>query len=263
MENYPDNSSSRTPSCKAINQPIAGLFIGHDNMKLAEWREDAMEYGEPYSIQTETQDPITKNFIEVPGRFVVAPKLVVLRHSPFLKMETQTRNVTGEWNAATDKELKEQKLAFCVKRYLVFFLDDEYRKLHHRPIQLTARGYFLHRFDTKLLEFNLYMFSFINMPRQKLFLQGESKDSWAAANFVFEPEFKSEKVGDAGKRSFACLTTGFIKSNRLYEPHSSEDPTEHDRLFKEKKDWYKAAYQKSSPKPSITPEDIVYEEFDL
>ena len=264
LDSYPESTSSRTPSCKPISQPIGGLFIGHDNMKLAEWREDCMEVGEPYAIETQKEDPVTKKFIEVTGRLIVSPKLVVLRHSPFLKMDAPTRSVIGEWNATADKTLKEQKLAFCVKRYLIFFLDDEYRKLHRRPIQLTARGYFLHRFDTKLLEFNLYMFNQNGMQRQKLYLLQDSKDTWIAANFVFEPQFVSEKVGDAGKRSNACLTKEFAKTDRLYTPHPSEDPTEHDRLFRESKDWYKLPYQKStSPKPSVTTDDIVYEEFDL
>jgi hypothetical protein len=36
-------------------------------MKLAEWREDCMEVGEHYAIETQKEDPVTKKFIEVTG----------------------------------------------------------------------------------------------------------------------------------------------------------------------------------------------------
>lgn len=260
---FPESLSNRIPSCKSINEPVAGLYIARDNMEIAGWHEDYMQFGQEHFIKTDKEDVVTKSFITIQGRLFVKPKLLILRCSPSLKMDATTKYVTGLWNSREDAALKEQRLAYCVKRYLLFFLDDDYKKMHTRPIQLTAKGNFMFKFDVMFNEFCLFMFNLNDMPRQKLYLakDGNDRDCFFASNFVFEPEFQSQIVGGAGKKANACITTGYRKSLVLYKADE-----QHKADFVKSSGWYKLVYQRVSPTVSAAmkdEEDIVYEEFDL
>lgn len=261
ISDFPESTSTRIPSCKSINEPVAGLYIALDNMIIAGWNEEEMTMGEDYFIKTDKEDPITKKFVQIPGRLFTKPKLLILRCSPFLKMDAVTRFVTGIWNAKEDAYLKEQRLAFCVKRYLLFFLNDDYKKMHVKPIQLTARGNFMFKFDVMFNEFCMYMFNVKEMARQKLYLSrdGNDKDCFFASNFVFEPEFQSQIVGAAGKKSNACITVGYKKDEIVFKADE-----QHKQDFISASGWYKAAYQRNVKEQSpIVNEDVVYEECDL
>ena len=263
-------NNSTLPSCKSINEPVAGLFIANDSMNNAEWIEGKRDFGISHILRTKQIDPITKQFITVNGILVTAPKLLIIRSSPVLKVNSETNRTEGIWSRS-DAILKEEKKAYCVKRYLLFFLDDDLTFLHSKPIQLTAKGNFMFKFDSLWTEFILHMLRMAGQCKQNLFLQGNEADAWFAALSIYCPKFESQVVGVPGKRSNACITVDYKKPDEDYNELHFGKRAERSiilPIFQRERKWYERAFAKnaassltSSPTDADEPK-IVYEEVD-
>lgn len=255
---FPDQSSQRLPSCKSINEPKAGLFIANDNMKLAGWRLEAEDVGEHWELKTATEDPITKQFRTIPGRLIVSPRLLVLR-GQMLKMNVVTHYCEGLWKK-DDSVPREDRKAYCCKRFLIYFVDSDGIPYHSEPIQLTAKGNFMYNFDKKFNEYVMKMMGANGMKvPDRLYLAKDSieRQLWFAANCVFEPVFQSQIVGGPGKKATACITTDF-------GPGALNKATEeYQQVFKDTCGWWKKAVKsglEQSPTTADSEETIVYEE---
>lgn len=260
----PLTKSTFMPSCKSINEPVAGIFIATENMEMAEWDANYMEIGVDHFLKTQKEDPNTNKLVTIGGRLIVKPRLLIVRSSPYLKMNADTGYVEGLWNVNTDKTLKEQGIAYCVKRYVLYFVGDDGKKMHKKPIQLTAKGNFMYHFNKQYTEFIAHMLSTYNQSRKEkinekinLTASGDSLDLFFCANCIFEPYFESQIVGTIGKKSNACITTGFYRPVKGENLISTDD--EYLSVFKEHNDWYKKAYQKTLKQSD---EIVVFEEVD-
>lgn len=262
-QDLPQAKSSFMPSCKSINEPVGGIFIATENMRNAEWNEADMQCGVEYSLRTTKEDPNTKKFISIPGRFFDKPRMLITRTSPLLKMNETTRFVEGLWNASLDKILKEERKASPVKRYIVFFLNANGEKMHKKPVQLTAKGNFLFHFDKQFTDFVLYMMNVNKVTnKQKIYLanSGNGSDLWFSANCIFEPVFDSQTVGSAGKKSNACITVDYNKPAPGECLNAADE--EYLNIFKEYNEWYKKAYERNQ-QPNVSSEEVVYEELEI
>lgn len=250
------------PSCKSINEPIAGIFISNESQHLSEWKHDKLDVGEVYSLKTSQEDVITKQFKTIPGIFFKKPKMIILRTSPVLKVGCDNNRTIGLWNKM-DKADKEKKLVFCVKRFLVFFLDEDNSILHKYPIQLSARGNFMFNFDVKYNEFVLKMMSLLNKPKQSIYIQSDESDAWFACHCIFQPIFESQIVGIVGKRSNACITTDYFLPSADANKSLFLGDEEFKKCFVSYKKWYEKSFCSTPPVSPIEDDQIVYEELDI
>jgi len=251
---FKDVQSARIPSCKSINQTIAGLFVAFDSMKLAEWREDAYNVGVTHELQTKTEDLLTGKFKTVPGRLFTEPRLLIVR-GQFLSINKVTRYCQGPW--VVDKNMsKDERPDECYKRYLLFFLDPNGLIYHTKPIQLSANGTFLTRFDNNFRDYVSKIFISINYHfGEKLYLQDDvSLKSWRAANYIFEPKFVSKLVGEGSKKAFGCSTEGYG------EPAFYTTSLWYKNVFETTVGWWKKSVDKKLLPPSVETSPLVDQE---
>jgi len=255
--------STRLPSCKSINEPVAGIYIAQENMKLAGWREEEKEeVGVPHFLKTNSEEPLTKKQKLIPGRLLTEPRLLIVR-GQMLALNKQTDFCEGIW--IKNNIPKEDKQVYPVKRYLVFFVDPNGKAYHTKPIQLTAKGTFMYNFD---MQFNQYASDCLDKDSQcygeKLYLKDTTDDNeWYAANYIFEPKFVSRLVGtEKGKKANGCITESFGKGGK------NEPTAEYRKIFDETCGWWKKSVDKKllpsssslEHSPIENEENVVYEE---
>jgi hypothetical protein len=260
-----DVQSTRLPSCKSINQPIAGLFVAFDSMKLAEWREDAYEVGSPHALQTNSEDLLTGKMKTVPGRLFPEPRLLIVR-GQYVSVDKATRYCLGQW-VVNKSMANEDRPDECYKRYLIYFLDPNGLMYHKNPIQLSANKTFLSKFETNLRECLTKHFIKTNKPftGKEVYVQDDiSKKSWYAANCIFQPKFISKMaVKEKSKAAPACQ----IESYADPLPFKATSLWYKNEIFEKTVGWWKKSVDKKLLPPSIEtspaapePEEVVFED---
>jgi hypothetical protein len=250
------------PYCKAINNK-AGLFIPNDCMEKAEWIGNS-EIGVAHIMETEQLD-INGEMIVVPGRLVKQPKMVIVRRSPFLRYNKDSRRYDAVWNKIRDTPARDRGEVQCALRYLVMFLNENNELLHMMPFQLSLKGHCMFKFDVKYKEFICHMMTLKSGKTvTSVYLENEA-NAWIASHCIFCPEFKSEKVGEK-LQSFACITTTFTKSeladgSDLYLSRSQGEIVL--PIFFNNKNWYTKSFKRDDASDNDEDTKIVSEVVDI
>lgn len=247
------------PYCKFINTK-AGVFIADDCMQSAEFIKPIN--GVAYQLETQTYNEKNEPLM-VPGILCDRPRMIILRRTALLRYDKEKQKVDALWLKPRDDVLKPRVQA--IKKYLVMFVDEENKFLHKKPIQLTLKGYALLEFDKQYQNFcNGDMNKFYRKQTlKKKFIKNikeREEDDWSNALYVFTPEFRSERRGEA-KKSMACITSGYSKINETNFQDFLLNESERDELamiFKLNSEWarrYNSFYDTSTLE-SVQSEDI-------
>ena len=178
----------KTPAIKVLNGD-AKLWICDDNVQLCRWREDNKNLIY-HSLKTVEEDTIS-------GKIILNPRILILQRSRLLKVEINTERIVKVW-ARDDKN----EIHYCVRKYMILFVDENNNPLHEIPVQLTAKGCFQFEFDTKVCEFRTEMTKLCNEKATRM------NDAWYSM-CVFVPTFKSMMRGEGNKQRKACITTTY------------------------------------------------------
>lgn len=191
---------SVTPISKNFcgNKNAAGLWISNDDLIDCGWKGG----------NTQEHTIFTKDNKEIKGYGIRNPRVCVIRRTKLLRLDN-TGKFLGLWMKG-DGELRDEKgnkRYFCIRRYLLLFLDENNEPLHEKPVQLTAKGNFQVDFDKNLILFRK------NIERAyadaKLKPLGQMSDEWHAM-CVFCPVFESRIVGTGNRTSEACMVKTYV-----------------------------------------------------
>lgn len=221
-------SVTKTPAVKALTAArdedyIGGIWIAHENADVCKWKKSCPDPDNcldcthfknttPHKIATTTPNPSKPSqFIFIKGCLIENPRIIILQRSHLLKAEKKNGmlSIVRKWRKE-DGQDKERK-CFCIRRYLILFLDEDNNPLHEVPLQLTAKGCFQFEFDKKLEEFRQLMLKAYNESTGK---HATNMNALWYGMCVFCPTLESEIRGRAPNQSRACITTAFKKPTR-------------------------------------------------
>lgn len=188
----------RTPSVTPISKNFCGLWISNDDLIACGWNGGS----------TKEHTILTRDNKEIKGYGILNPRICVIRRTKLLRLDNAGK-LLGLWMKG-DGEYRDEKgikLYYCVRRYLLIFLDENNEPLHEKPLQLTAKGNFQVDFDRNLIFFRT------NIERAYAFAKRKSvgcmSDEWHAM-CVFCPVFESRIVGSGNRTAEACMVKTYV-----------------------------------------------------
>lgn len=204
--------SRPTAACKAINnrlfdkKGVAGIWIANENLDIVGWRQNSDgEY-----VNTKEHSVTARGDVEVLGRGLINPRIIVLQRSQLLKRNCKTTRIEGIWNRGDGDKINDDKSKMyqCVRRYMLLFLDENNKPLHSSPIQLTSSGNFMFHFDQKYMKFRADILAAYCKDKKKS--GARMSEQWYSM-CVFVPKFISKSVGKSpDMMSAACITESYL-----------------------------------------------------
>jgi hypothetical protein len=185
--------ATKTPSVKVLNDD-GQLWISNECVEICKWKGASC----PHDIKTD------KEGVTIPVNIIHKPRMIILQRSLLLKVETRTGRILRTW---ITKKQERKHIYVCVRKYLIFIVDEDNNPLHEVPVQLTAKECFQLEFNQQLCEFRSVITKAYN--EKATFM----KDSWYSM-CVFVPSFKSMMRGEGSKQRKACITTGYEKPSK-------------------------------------------------